>query len=217
MIDCLNGRRKSSLIIKKMKKVDIVLALISGEVIAWFFYSILKNLDLGVEVNYLSWILAISFPLISLFALWIASLLGKKFLWIFQIAKFLLIGAMATLVDLGVLNILIMVSGVAVGFSYSVFKGISFIVATAAKYFGDKFWAFEKMEKSGMGKEFSKFFLVTLIGLAINVGAASLVVNMIGPQFGMNDKIWANIGGVVAAFVGFAWNFLGYKFLVFKK
>jgi putative flippase GtrA len=200
-----------------MKKVDFILALIAGEVIAWFFYGILKNLDLGIEIKYLFWILAVSFPILALFCIWIAWLLGKKFLWIFQMAKFLLIGAMATLVDLGVLNILIMVSGIAAGLSYSVFKGISFIVATAAKYFGDKFWAFEKMERSGMGKEFSKFFIITLVGLAINVVTASLVVNIVGPQFGLGEKIWANVGAIVAAFVGFTWNFLGYKFLVFKK
>ena len=83
-----------------MKRIDIILALVIGEIIAWFFYGILKNL--GVEIRFLSWILAISFPILALFGIWIAWFLGKKFLWIFQAAKFLLVGALATLVDLGV-------------------------------------------------------------------------------------------------------------------
>lgn len=198
-----------------MKRIDIILALVTGEIIAWFFYGILKNL--GFEIRFLALILAISFPILALFGIWIAWLLGRKFLWIFQTAKFLLVGAVATFVDLGILNLLIWVSGSALGSFYSIFKGISFIVATASKYLGDKFWAFEKMERVGMGKEFGQFFAVTLIGLAINVGIASLIVNLIGIQFGLTEKIWANVGAILAAFVSGVWNFLGYKFIVFKK
>jgi len=198
-----------------MKKIDIILALVIGEVIAWFFYGILKNL--GFEIRFLGLILVIFFPILALLGIWIAWLLGKKFLWIFQTAKFLLIGALATLVDLGVLNLLIWISGLAAGLPFSIFKGISFIVATCSKYLGDKFWAFEKMEKIGIGKEFNQFFIVTLIGLGINIGAASLIVNVAGPQFGLTEKIWANIGAILAAFVSAVWNFLAYKFIVFKK
>lgn len=197
-----------------MKRTDIILALITGEITAWFFYILLKDI---VGINNLGLILAISFPILTVICLWIAWLLGKRFLWIFQLAKYLLIGVLATITDLVVLNLLMWASGIAAGVSFSIFKGISFVAATTAKYFGDKFWAFEKMEKSGMGKEFSQFFIVTLIGLGLNVGAASLVVNVIGPQFGMSEKIWANMGGIAAAFAVTAWNFIGYKFLVFKK
>ncbi len=198
-----------------MKKIDIILALGCGEVIAWFFYSILENL--GVRINFLNWILAVFTPFLALFCLWVSWLLGKKFLWIFQAAKYLLIGVLATMVDLGILNLLMLVSGIASGIFYSVFKGISFIVATCSKYFGDKFWAFEKMEKTEMGKEFGQFFLVTLVGFGINVGFASLVVNVIGPQFEITPKLWANVGGIIAAISAAAWNFIGYKFIVFKK
>jgi len=198
-----------------MKRIDIILALVTGEVAAWLFYGILKNL--GIEIRFLWLILAILLPILALIGIWIAFILGKKFLWIFQAAKFFLIGVVATLVDLGVLNLLILVSGIATGLFFSIFKGISFIVATCSKYFGDKFWAFEKMEKAGMGKEFGQFFLVTLVGLVINVGIASLVVNVLGSQFGLTEKLWANVGGIIAAFAAAIWNFLGYKFIVFKK
>ena len=68
-----------------------------------------------------------------------------------------------------------------------------------------------------MHKEFGQFFIVTLIGLGLNVGVASFVVNVIGPQFGLNETLWANIGGITAAFGVTVWNFIGYKFIVFKK
>jgi len=199
-----------------LKKIDIILALITGEITAWFFYYLLKDVA-ALKIENLGLILAISFPVLALGGTWIAWLMGKRFLWIFQLAKYLLIGVLATIADLGILNFLMGTSGIAIGLWYSVFKGISFIVATCAKYFGDKFWAFEKMEKEGMHKEFGQFFIVTLIGLGLNVGVASFVVNVIGPQFGLNETLWANIGGITAAFGVTVWNFIGYKFIVFKK
>jgi len=53
--------------------------------------------------------------------------------------------------------------------------------------------------------------------LAINVTVASLIVNLIQPQFGLSETIWANVGGIIAALVTVVWNFIGYKFVVFKK
>ncbi|MFH1462325.1 MAG: GtrA family protein [bacterium] len=198
----------------KLKRIDIILALITGEITGWFFYYLLKDV---VKIDYFGVILAVSFPILAVFCLWLSWLLGKKFLWIFQLAKYLLIGVLATIADLGIMNILIVASGIASGVFFSVFKGISFIIATAAKYFGDKFWAFEKMEKKGMGKEFSQFFIVTFFGLGLNVGTASFIVNVIGPQFGISETLWANVGGIGAGFAVMAWNFIGYKFLVFRK
>lgn len=198
-----------------MKKTDIILAAITGEITAWFFVFLLK--DANLKVNNLELILAVSFPILSVIGIWLAWILGKKFLWIFQLAKYLLIGVLATIIDLLLLNVLINVSGVTAGIYFSVFKGITFLIATTSKYFGDKFWAFEKMEKKGIGKEFGQFFLVTLIGFGLNVGTASFVVNGLGPQFGFSEKLWANAGGIAAAFAVMAWNFIGYKFFVFKK
>jgi len=191
-----------------MKKSDIIIALATGEIVALYFINLFKMPVL--------WSLAIIFPLLSVFCLWIAYLIGKKFLFIYQFAKFILIGALATIFDLGVLSFFIKYAGVEAGINYSIFKGVSFIVATIAKYFADKFWAFEKKETTEAGKEFGKFFIVTMIGLGVNVGIASVVVNM-GPKFGMALDTWANIGGIAAVLPTFIWNFVGYKFLVFKK
>lgn len=198
-----------------MKKIDIILALITGEVTAWFFYGLSKTLK--IDLGFLVWVFFILFPLLTLFGLWISFLIGRKFLFVFQMAKFLLVGVLASVVDLGVFNAFLLLSGIASGFYASVFKGISFIVATFSKYFGDKFWAFKKMEKAEMEKEFSQFFVVTLIGAGINVGLFSLIVNTLGPQLEIGEKIWANIGAILAVIITATWNFLGYKFIVFKK
>lgn len=197
-----------------MKKSDIIIALIIGELIALFSLSILKNL--GIQIAWLYWVWPIIVPIGSLVGLFVAFFLGKKLLILWQAAKFVLVGMLNTFVDLGVLNILILITQISSGTVYSAFKGISFIVAVINSYFWNKFWTFKRKENVNPKKEFTQFFVVSLIGFGINVGVASLVVNMVGPQFGLSEKIWANIGAIVATFCGMTWNFLGYKFIVFK-
>lgn len=201
-----------------MKKSDIILSLIISEITAWYFIIFLKEAAADSKaVSLVLWSLPIVFPILGVIGIWLTYLIGKKFLFIFQLAKFLLIGVFATIVDLGLLAFLILISGITSGIIYSIFKAVTFVIATVSKYWGDKVWAFEKKETNGLGKEFTKFFLVTLVGMVINVGVASLVVNLIGPQFGLSKTIWANLGGIIAAFATVLWNFTGYKFLVFKK
>lgn len=192
-----------------MKKVDFIIAFVIGELTAWYFVWLFSIKTV--------WVLPIVFPVLSIVCLYLAFLIGKRFLFIFQGAKFLLMGTLGALIDLGILNIFIWISGIAAGPFFSVFKGFSFIFATSSKYFGDKLWAFERKEMQGLGKEFSRFFLVTLGGLVINVTVASLMVNLVGPQFGLSKIIWANIGAIIAALSTAIWNFSGYKFIVFKK
>lgn len=204
-----------------MKKVDFILAILSGEGVAWLLYGLIKGSDIqdvyGIKISCLNWILAIFLPILAIIGLWICYLIGKRFLFVFQAGKFLLMGVLATLIDLGVLNLAIWIFNIARGWAFSIFKLISFVFAIIAKYWGNKLWAFEQQKDEQTGKEFSKFLLLTLIGLGINIGVASFVVNVIGPQFGIKPKIWANIGAIIAAIIGSAWNFLTYKFIVFKK
>jgi putative flippase GtrA len=206
-----------------MKKIDVVMALVTGEITAWLFYTIISNF--GFEIGNLVWVLALAFPFLAWFCLWVCYQIGKKFLFVFQMAKYLLVGILATLVDLGIMNLLMFVSGFSSGLPFALFKATSFLIATFTKYFGDKFWAFEQMDKEGMKKELGQFYLVTLVGMAINVFVASFVVDFLGmhiitlfgSELGMTAKMIANIGGIAAALAAAVWNFFGYKFIVFKK
>ena len=196
-----------------MKKSDVIIALVVGELIALLSFGILENL--GLETRLLYWLWPLLLPFLSLFALWAAFLVGKKILLIWQAAKFALVGVLNTVLDLGVLNLLILLSGIASGVFYSVFKGISFTIAVVNSYFWNKFWTFKKKE-GNPEKEFLQFLVVSLIGFGINVGVASMIVNLVGPQFSLSSKIWANVGAITATLCAMTWNFLGYKFIVFK-
>jgi len=204
-----------------MKKQNIILALLAGEGVAGLIYGFIKSSGMltvmGLSSSLVGWILIITLPFISLLGLFISYLIGKKYLFVFQIAKFFLIGVLSTLLDLGIMNIIILLFGGVVGWAYNLSKASSFLIATTSKYWADKMLAFENKETHNVKKEFAQFLTITIISLFINVGVASFIVNNIHPQFGFNLIIWANIGAIVASIIGSLWNFVGYKYIVFKR
>jgi len=133
-----------------------------------------------------------------------------------QMMKFSIVGSLSTLIELFILNILFILTGITSGIGFSFFKSFTFLVALLNSYILNKTWTF-KVKNTSFRPEFLKFALSNILGLVLNVTTASLVVNTIGPQFGISSLGWANVGAIVAVVVTMTWNFLSYKFLVFKK
>lgn len=217
---------KTSPLSLNFAKWDIWGSLIIGEVVAWLLFVMAKvnahelPIPSGVAETLTSINgaigLAVVLPLLSVAGLYVAYILAKKIRMIFEAAKFALVGALNTFVDLGVLNLLIFMTGIASGSMFSVFKGTSFIIAAVNSYVWNKYWTFES-KQGNIGKEFAQFMFVSVIGFFLNVGTAAAVVNWVGPQFGIAAGPWANVGALAGTFVVFVWNFVGYKFWVFKK
>jgi putative flippase GtrA len=197
-----------------MKKSDALITATIGFINGTVFYGISKVVE--IEIPYL-WLLPLIFPPLGVLVMFIVSLIGKRFLPILQAARFFLVGTLNTFVDLGVLNGLMWISGIYSGIFYSIFKGLSFLAASTNSYFWNKHWTFEKKEEVFAHQEYFKFLVIVSIGFLINVGIASFIVNVIGPQFGISEELWANVGAFVAVFFAWMWNFTGAKFIVFKK
>lgn len=199
-----------------MKKIDLILSLVTGEGVAWLFVWLLKNSPLNLPI--LNWILVIFFPILAIFGIFIAEIIGRKFLFVYQLAKFLLVGAFFAVFDLIILNFLMAWLGITkeAMIKYALFVAISFIVVTIFKYFANKYWAFEKKEKERIEKEFTTFFLVTAISGFIQVGIASLSFKFL-VSVGISELLAGNIGKIIGIVVASVWNFIGYKFVVFKK
>ena len=191
-------------------------------IIGFFFGLLLLPVLSNIKIPFFvlnfknAFLIIIGFIIFANLALWFASLLSRFVPIFLQVAKFAAVGGLNTLLDLGVLNVLILISGVAAGYWYPVFKGISFVVANINSYFWNKHWTFGVSDSANI-KEFSQFIAVSLVGFAINVGAASLLVNFIGSPESISPERWANIGALSATIFSLVWNFIGYKFFVFKK
>ncbi len=205
-----------------MKRADIIASLVIGEVVALIFLGVLKYApkylpEMSSSIIKLAWYFPIILPVLSILGVFIVSFLVRKIPTLFQLAKFVLVGALNTFIDLGILILLLTIFGITAGFLYSIFKAFSFSCSVVNSYFWNKFWTFEKKETRVRAKEFGKFFLIAGIGFFLNVGIASFLVNIIGPQFGLAAEIWAIVGAFTAIICVFMWNFLGYKFIVFKR
>ena len=199
-----------------MKVIDIIFALIAGRIVGFLMGDFLH--EWGIDVT-IYWELAIwiALPFLSLFCLWLAQLMGRKFLSVYQAAKHLLVGIVAIIFDLKLFEFLVWITGFIVSPNPLAFKAISFIASTTVKYWGNKYWAFGKLEKENWYKEITHFFLITLCGLLIDVAAFYYFTNILGPQFGLAPVLWIKVSVIISAAVAAAWNFLGYKLLVFKK
>ncbi len=156
-------------------------------------------------------------PLSALAWVYFSSLLGRRFAVAYQFGKFTVIGASNTAIDLGVLNLLIMVTGIHVGPAYSVFKGLSFAAAMLNSFCWNKLWTFSSPGRRRVGREFATFLLVSGTGLLLNVAVATAMVGWVGPRGGISAELWANVSAVAALVVTIFWNFVGYKFFVFKR
>lgn len=199
-------------------KKDYFLISIVGILFGLLLLPVLKNIKFfptGITFAK-SALLVLSFFVLANVALWVASLVARRFAVVLEIAKFAAIGGLNTLLDLGVLNVLIIFTGVAAGYQYSLFKGISFVAANINSYFWNKYWTFDSQGGASV-KEFAEFLVVSFIGFGINIGIASAVVNLIGAPAGMSPEVWANVGAVSATLVSLVWNFFGYKLVVFRK
>ncbi|MBI3046572.1 MAG: GtrA family protein [Candidatus Harrisonbacteria bacterium] len=196
-------------------KKDLKISFLVGIVAGVLMLPTLRNL--GVILNLKVALLAtggltVFTPVGYLVAYW----LSKRWPVLLQFVKFGIVGGLNAMIDLGVLNLLIYFSGLAAGFWYSVFKSVSFITAVFNSYFWNKYWTF-KSENRVVKSEFLKFFLVNLFTFALNVGTASVLVNVVGKPAGISAELWANVGAVSAVFISLFINFLGMKFIVFKR
>lgn len=209
-----------------MTKRDYIFGILAGFLIGVLAMPVLKisKPDLYDKIS----LVLIPFFLIATpVGLLIFNAIGKKIAVVWQIGKFGVIGVLNTLVDWGVLAFLI-------GFFkkyllvestyfligtltfYSFYKAISFVVANVNSYAWNKYWTFSGSIVKKTREEFLQFFMVSLVGFVINVSIASYIFKAITPMAGLNTNQWAIIGAAVASISGLVWNFIGYKFIVFK-
>ncbi|MEO5361474.1 MAG: GtrA family protein [Nitrospirota bacterium] len=137
-----------------------------------------------------------------------------------QFISFALIGVLNTFVDLLVLNIETVITGMKTGTPYALQKGISFLFGVACSYYFNKRWAFKDKSKERLGVKFSLFMMISVVGALINVATAAFSVTYLRSILNyetLSAQVWVNIGALLGTAAALAWNFLGYKFFVFKE
>jgi len=129
-----------------------------------------------------------------------------------QFGRFLIVGIINTLVDWGILNILLIATRDQTLPLYALFKSVSFACAVICSYILNKRFVFRSREKSS-SKQILAFVCVSLASWILNAGIATYATFSI--PFSV---FWvkANAGAVLGTLVSLMVNYLGYKNLVFK-
>ncbi len=210
-----------------MSKRDYRLAAFAGLLMGLLVLPVLKALGPAIFAR---------FALVTVPVLLLATPLGlaiiysisRKYSVLWQVGKFAVIGVLNMFVDWGVLTSLIflvrkysridskdfIIAGITF---YSLYKAASFIIANINSYYWNKYWTFATQAAKKTKAEFLQFFMVSFIGFVTNVFIASFVFKSVQPASGLTIDQRGMIGAAVGSAAGFLWNFLGYKFIVFKE
>lgn len=135
-----------------------------------------------------------------------------------QFLRSLVVGAVATVVDIGVLTLFVEVFNMNV----LIATAIGFIAGLFVNFFISSVWVFEKSKiVKNKTTEFLLFAIIGVIGLIIN----ELIVNFFDSYvFNFNifgewlpkDKYYL-IGKLVATVIAFIWNFCARKFFIYTN
>lgn len=203
-----------------MKRGDIIAASVIGAAVGILVQPVLSNTPLADHLTFtFRFVIFLGFLVLAPLALFIAYLISKVWPGIYQFAKFAAVGTLNSFIDLGVFNLETVLYGTSnIGLIlFATFKAISFLCGTTNSFFWNKFWTFSSKEKAKVG-QVAWFYGIAIAGWILNVGIATLVKSF-GPTGSESAiKLWVNIVsplcGIAASFI---WNYIGYKYFVFKK
>jgi putative flippase GtrA len=128
-----------------------------------------------------------------------------------EILTFGVIGAVNTIVDIGLFNVLLwwVLPGQPL-----VDKGLSITVATVSAYVMNRNLTWADRARTGLRRELPLFALLSLIGLGISEATLALSHYGLGYTSALADNISANVIGLVLASLWRFWSFRRWVFLV---
>jgi putative flippase GtrA len=130
-----------------------------------------------------------------------------------ELVRFLTVGGVAYVVDVGLFNLLRYGGGDGPLHEKPLTaKAISTVVATIVAYVGNRFWTYGERPKGSPAREYAIFFILNAIGLAITLGVLAFTHYVLDLTSPLADNISANVIGLG---LGTAFRFWSYRKYVF--
>jgi putative flippase GtrA len=124
-----------------------------------------------------------------------------------ELAKFGIVGAINTVLDFGLANLLYL----ALGWPSLAAKTASVAVAATSSYFMNRHWTFRHRARTGLRREYTLFFLLNGVGLLI----ADACILIVERGFDKTGALWFNLAQVAGLALGMVFRFTTYKRWVF--
>ncbi len=131
-----------------------------------------------------------------------------------QFLRFGIVGVLNTLVDLGIFNIisLIVFSNTPTTTEFIISKSFSFLCAVILSFYLNKYFVF----KSNTRNKILVFIIISCISLVINSFIGAMMFEYLSHS-NLSDLFVKNISAVAGSIAAMIVNFIGYKYIVFKK
>ena len=124
--------------------------------------------------------------------------------------KFLVVGAVAFVVDTGSLSIFVLLWSM----DRTLAKGLSFSLAVLASFIGNHLWTFQGSRSKSVAKQAMQFAAVSVGGLGVNVAVFSAVQPLAARLWGSIPGLY--VGQVMAVGAAMFWNFLANRFVTYN-
>ena len=126
-----------------------------------------------------------------------------------EMVKFGVVGGVAFVVDVGLFNLVLHATDKPL-----TSKTVSTVVATTVAYLGNRYWTFRRRSRSAVRREYSLFFVLNGVGLAIALSCLFVSHYLLGFTSTLADNIAANGVGLA---LGTAFRFWSYRHWVFPE
>ncbi len=128
---------------------------------------------------------------------------------IHELAKFGVVGAVAYVVDVGIYNLLHV--GMSTGPITA--KTLSTVVAATVAYVGNRHWSFKHRARTGTGREYGIFIVLSAIGLGIALAFLGFGYYVLNQRSALASNVWGNLVGTGLATIFRFWAYKRYVFL----
>jgi putative flippase GtrA len=131
-----------------------------------------------------------------------------------QFGKFLAVGTLNMTIDFGTLNLLSWLTGIYGGVRLVPINVLGVLLALTNSYLLNKDWTFKA--PAPPGRRVGRFVLVSLIAVSLNTALVVALTHVMTRPAGLTPQLWENPAKARATGGTLLWDFLGYKFLVFR-
>ena len=129
----------------------------------------------------------------------------------YEVARFLSVGGVAFVVDLGLFNLLMFGPGQVLGHKPITAKVISVVAASFKKKLGNRHWTFSRHRTDRRSRELAVFASINVVCAAIPV----LTLAFTHYVLGQTTPLATNVATVIGIGIGTVLRYLGYKRWVF--
>jgi len=199
-------------------KKDYLIGAVAGFLTGALGLVILRFIN--IVFPYQNLVALVFIPILWAVGVWLGNFLGAHVKPFFsQFGRYAAAGFLSTAIDFTVLNFTSYITGVTAGIVVGWVNAPGFLIAVINGYLWNKLWVFKDYDENNLFQDFPKFFAVGIGGLVINsvliiiltTYAPVSIISAVGPSK------WLNVAKFIANIAVLIWNFIGFKFFVFKK